>query len=167
MERIIFILPVPTQATWSAFCFLHLARRLHFFLDMCSVSVSVSLIRGTRDLSAAASRRFPMILGDTAGATYARISSLYAVQEVTATRTMRQSWLASVLPAVQTLFYRCGNFLQTTAEQRHTSDTLCPTGVAFRRHVHPPSCRPKMWPLSSGWSCSTGVRTRRRGKVVP
>ena len=37
MELIIFIHVVPTQATRSAFCFLHLARRLHFFLDMCSV----------------------------------------------------------------------------------------------------------------------------------
>ena len=38
MERIIFILAVPTQATRSAFCFLHLAQRLHFFLGMCSVT---------------------------------------------------------------------------------------------------------------------------------
>ena len=39
MERIIFILAVPTQTTRSAFCFLHLAQRLHFFLGMCSVVI--------------------------------------------------------------------------------------------------------------------------------
>ena len=41
MERIIFILPVPSQATWSALCFLDLARRLHFFLDVCSVPKTI------------------------------------------------------------------------------------------------------------------------------
>ena len=38
--------------------------------------VSGNLARGTRDLSTAASMRFPMLLGDTAGTTCGRISAL-------------------------------------------------------------------------------------------
>ena len=37
--------------------------------------ISGNLARGTRDLSHPANRQFPMVLGDTAGATCARISS--------------------------------------------------------------------------------------------
>ena len=53
--------------------------------------VSGSLARVTRDLSPAASRRFPMVLRDTVFATCARISSLDAVQAVTAAGTMHPS----------------------------------------------------------------------------
>ena len=42
-------------------------------------------------MSPAASRLFPIVLGDTAGATCARISSLDAVPVDTAARTMRRS----------------------------------------------------------------------------
>ena len=48
--------------------------------------VSGRLARGTRDLSPAASRRFLSVLGDRAGATYARIFSLDAVGAATASR---------------------------------------------------------------------------------
>ena len=50
--------------------------------------VSGSLARGTRDLSSTASRLFPMVLSDIAGATFARISSLDAA---ISPRTMRRS----------------------------------------------------------------------------
>ena len=53
--------------------------------------VSGSLARGTRDLNLAESRRFPMVLGDKAGATCARISSLDAIRAVTDAPTMRRS----------------------------------------------------------------------------
>ena len=53
--------------------------------------VSGKLTRGTRDMSLAASRRFPMALGDTAGATCAWSSSLDDVQAAIAACTMRQS----------------------------------------------------------------------------
>ena len=53
--------------------------------------VSGSLARVTRDLSPAASRRFPMVLGDTAGVTCAGISSLDVVRAATAARTIRRS----------------------------------------------------------------------------
>ena len=59
--------------------------------------VSGSLARGTRDLSPAASRLFPMVLGDKAGTTCAWISPLDAVRAATAARTMRRSLRASVL----------------------------------------------------------------------
>ena len=49
------------------------------------------LVKSTRDLSPAASRQFPMIIGDTAGATCALFSSLDAVRAATAASTMRQS----------------------------------------------------------------------------
>ena len=52
-------------------------------------------------------------------------------------------------------------------KQRDTTDTLCPAWAAVRRYVHPASHRPRMRPHSNGWSCSTGVRTRPWGMVVP
>ena len=52
--------------------------------------VSGSLARSTHDLSPTASRQFP-ILGDTAVATCAWISSLDSVQTTTAAHTMHQS----------------------------------------------------------------------------
>ena len=59
--------------------------------------VGGNLVRGTHELSPAASRRFPMVLGHTAGATCDRVSSLDAVRAATAARTMCRSWRASVL----------------------------------------------------------------------
>ena len=56
-----------------------------------------SLDRGTRDVSPATSRRFPMVLGDTEGATLSRISSLDAVWAAKPSRTMHRSWCASIL----------------------------------------------------------------------
>ena len=53
--------------------------------------VSGILARGTRDVSPAVSRRFPMVLGGTAGAKCARVSSVDAVRATTAARTMRRS----------------------------------------------------------------------------
>ena len=50
--------------------------------------LSGSLAKGTSNLSPAASRQFQMVLGDTAGATCALISSLNAVQSVTTARTI-------------------------------------------------------------------------------
>ena len=52
--------------------------------------VTGGLSRGTLDLSPATRRRFPMVLGDTVGATCALISSL---DRATAVRTMRTSVL--------------------------------------------------------------------------
>ena len=52
---------------------------------------SGSLTRGTRDLSPAASKWFPMVRDDTAGATCARISFLDAVRAATAASIMSRS----------------------------------------------------------------------------
>ena len=57
---------------------------------------------GRRYLSPAASRRFPMVLGDTPGATCAQISSLDAVQAAAAALNVRLYY-----PAVQNLVYGC------------------------------------------------------------
>ena len=92
--------------------------------------MSGSLVRGTRDLNPAASRRFPMVLDDIAGATCAQISSLEAVRLDTAARTMR-------------LVCKYGNVLQTTVE---SSDTLFLTSAAIHRYVHPASRRPTKRP---------------------
>ena len=62
-----------------------------------SWGVSSSLARSTRDQSPTASRRFPVVIDDTAGATYAQISSLDAVRVATAACTMHWLWHASVL----------------------------------------------------------------------
>ena len=53
--------------------------------------VSGNLVRGTHDLSLAASRLFPIVLDDTAGATSARISSLDDVGAATSACTMLRS----------------------------------------------------------------------------
>ena len=55
------------------------------------LSVSGSLATGTRDLSPATSRWFLMVLGGTAGAKCAWISSLDAVRATTIARTMLSS----------------------------------------------------------------------------
>ena len=59
--------------------------------------VSGSKAKGISDLSPSPSRRFPMVLGQTAGATCFRISSRNALLAATAARTMRRSCRASVL----------------------------------------------------------------------
>ena len=53
--------------------------------------VGGNLVRGTRDLNLAARREFPMVLGDTAGPTCARIYSLDGIRAATTAHTMRQS----------------------------------------------------------------------------
>ena len=102
--------------------------------------VSGSVVRGTRDLSPAASRWFPMVLGDTAGATCTRISSLDTVRAATAAHTMRQTWRESVLrgrPEPGFRVWECST--DHCWKQRYTTDTLCPTIAAIRRYVHPAS----------------------------
>ena len=94
--------------------------------------VSVSLARGTRGLSHSSSRWFPMVLGDTAGATGAWISSLDAVRAATAAGTMRQSWHASVLrgrPEPGLRVWECPS--DHCWKQRHTTDPFCPIRVAI------------------------------------
>ena len=118
---------------------------------------SGSQARDTRDLSPAISRQFPMVLGDTAGPTCARISSLDAVQAATTARTMCRSWCAYVLrgrpePGLQ-VWECCTDHCW---KQRHTN-TLCPTCAAIRRYVHSVSYRPTMRPRSNGWRCSEYV----------
>ena len=90
-----------------------------------SHGVRGSLARGIRDLSSVASRRFPIVLDDTAGATCARISSLDSVRLATADRTMRRSCRALYYAAVQNLAYGCGNIPQTTAESSDIPPMHC------------------------------------------
>ena len=75
--------------------------------------------RSTHDLSSAASRRFPMVLDETANATCAWISSLNAA------RTICQSWHASALHSHP----EPGDVPHTTAE---SSDTPL---IHWARHV--------------------------------
>ena len=95
------------------------------------------------------------------------LSSLDAVRATTSAPIMRGSWHASALrcrPEPGLLVWECST--DHCWKQRHTTDTLCPTCAAIRRYVHPASHKPTLWPLSNGWSCLTGVRTRRRGMVT-
>ena len=107
--------------------------------------ISGSLTRGTRDVSHATRKRFSMVLCDTAGTTCARISFLFAV---TAVRTMRRSWRASVLrgrPEPGLRVRECSS--DHCWKQRHTTDTLCQTCASIRRYVHPASRRPTIRPV--------------------
>ena len=112
--------------------------------------LSGALARGTHYLTPAASRRFPMDLGDTAGAICAQISSLDAVQAATAAHTMHQSTRAFVLcahpePGLQV--WGCST--DYCWKQQHTTNTFCPTCAANLPYVHPASCRITMWPHSN------------------
>ena len=100
---------------------------------------SGSQARGTRDMSPVTSRRLPMVLGDTAGATCTRISTLNDVRAATPARTMRLHYAA-----VQNLVYGCGNVSQTAVESSETlpiliDQTFCGIGLkhgtlqSFRR----------------------------------
>ena len=91
--------------------------------------------RGTCNLNPAASRQFPMVLGDTAVATYAQISSL------------------DVKPGL--LVWKCST--DHCWKQRHTTDILCPACAAICQYVNPASHRPTMRPCSNGWIATTGV----------
>ena len=73
--------------------------------------VSSSVARGTRDLSPAASRLFPIALGETAVATYSRIYSLNAVRAATAPVLAQCIDLDVHLyyMAIQNLVNGCGN----------------------------------------------------------
>ena len=78
-----------------------------------------------RDLSPAASRLFQMVLGDTAIATCARISSLDAAIDA---RTVLRSWCASVLHGHSELglqVWECST--DHCWKQWHTTHTLCLT----------------------------------------
>ena len=127
--------------------------------------VSGRLARGTRDLSPAASRSFPMVLG-----------AQQVQHEPGFIPWMRPPLLAQYADldvrlyykVIQYVLYGCGNVLQTTAESTDTPPIHCPpTCAAIRWYVHPASRKPTMWPRSNAWSYSTGVRTRRRGMIVP
>ena len=140
---------------WHGQDYLHL--KWHVVCSGLATSgLSGSLARGKRDLSPAASRRFPRVLGDTVGATCARISSLYTATDA---RTMRRSWRASVLlgsPESGLRVWECS--ADHCWKQRHATDTFCPTCAAIRRHIHPASRRPTMRPHSNGRIATTGAR---------
>ena len=124
--------------------------------------VSGILAGGTRDLSPAASRWFPMVLGDTAGATYSWMLFRWPTAN-----TMCRSWCVSVLcirPESGLWVWKC--FTDYCWKQQHTTDILCPTCAAIYLYVNPASCRPTMQPRSNGLSCSTGVCSCRQGTVV-
>ena len=87
--------------------------------------VNGSQSRGTCDLSPVASKRFPMFLDDTTCAKYAWISLLGALLASATTRTMRPSWRASVLAAVQNPVYECGNVRHTSLESSDTPPIHC------------------------------------------
>ena len=97
-----------------------------------------SLARGTSGLSPATSRRFPLIVGDIAGATYARISSLDAVRTATVALTMRRSWRTSVLgvsPEPGLRVWVCST--DHCWKHRYTTDILYPICAAIRIYVYP------------------------------
>ena len=83
--------------------------------------------------------------------TCAWIYFLDSVLAVTAARTMRRSWRASVLrgrPEHGLHVWYCTK--DDCSKQRHTTDTLCPTCAAIRRYVHSASSRPtRMLPRSN------------------
>ena len=95
--------------------------------------VSCSLARGTRHLSPASSRLFPMVLDNTAGVTCAWISPLNLIRVATAAHTMRRSWRASVLrgrPEPGLRVWEC--YTDHCSKQLNTADTLCPTCAAIQ-----------------------------------
>ena len=108
-------------------------------------SVSGSLARDRHDLSPAASRRFPMVLGDTAGATCTQISSL---DVATTAHTMCQPWHASVLrgraePGLRV--WECTT--DYCWNQRRTKDSLCTTCAAVCPSSFPQAYHnPIQWP---------------------
>ena len=129
--------------------------------------VSGSLAIDTCDLSSAASRWFPMVLGDTAGATCARISSLDVIWVATAACTMRQSQCAFVLHGHPEPVYGWGNVPQTTAESSDTSPVYCAQHVqqSINMSSQLPTglqCDPFKW-----LKLFNRVHTHRQGIVVP
>ena len=102
-----------------------------------------------------------MVLGDTAGATCVWISfsgchccsHIELILRCICTTRPSRTWSTGV-----------GMLTDHCWKQQHTTNTLCPTCAAFRRYVHPASCRPTMRPSLNGWNCSTVVR---RGIIVP
>ena len=121
--------------------------------------VSGSQARDTRDLSPAASRQFPTVLGDTIYATCARISSLDVVKAATTARTMTcicttrpsRTWSAGVA-----MFHR----LKAATHHRHIVSNMC---------SNPSICSfsfPQAYNATPvKWLKLFGVRTRRRGKL--
>ena len=77
--------------------------------------------RGTCDLSPAVSRQFPMVLGDTGGATCSQSSSLDAARRPPLIAQYINLDMRLYYVANQNLVYVCGNVPQTTTQ---SSDTL-------------------------------------------
>ena len=102
---------------------------------------------------------------NSACASCARIYSLDAVRAATAARTTCRSWRASVLrgrpePGLRSWECSTDNFWKqqhTNMPNMRSNPSICPFSFpqAYKR------------PCLNGWSCSTGVRTRRRYLVVP
>ena len=108
--------------------------------------VSGSLATGTCDVSPAASRRFPMVLGDTAVQHVPGFLPWMLFGQPTMLAQCVDLYVRMYYAAVQNLVYGCGNVPQTTRMKRHTTDTLCPTCAA----IHPTSSRPTIRPCSNG-----------------
>ena len=87
--------------------------------------VSGSLVRSTRDLSPAASRQFSMVLGDTASAICAQISSPSVFGQPLLLAQCVDLDMCLYYSAIQNLVYRCGNVPQTTAESSDTPPIHC------------------------------------------
>ena len=115
-----------------------------------------SLTRGTSDRSPAASRQFPMVLFNIAGATCALIFSLDAYQATTASCIMCRSWHASVLcshPEPDLWVWECST--DHCLKQWHTTDTLCPTCAAIHQYVHSAFHRPTQFKKLKLFNSST------------
>ena len=91
--------------------------------------VSGNLARDTCDLSSILSRRFPMVLGDTTGATCTRISSLDAIRAATAAAQCFDLDVHVYYVAVQNLAYEYGNVSQNTADNSNTPPLHCVQNV--------------------------------------
>ena len=88
--------------------------------------VSGSLARGTHDLTPAASRQFPVVLGDTAGATCARVFFFWML--FVWPQLLKQCIVLDVClyyVAIQDLVYGCGNVPQITAGSSDTPLIHC------------------------------------------
>ena len=102
--------------------------------------VNGSLARGTRDLRPAASIWFPMVLGDTAGATCSWISSLDVVRQPLLLAQCVDLDFCLYHVAIQNLVCGRGNVLQTTALLK---------AVTHHRYIVPNMCsNPSISPSS-------------------
>ena len=129
--------------------------------------VSGSLVRGTRDLSPAVSRPFPMVLDDTAG-TCARISSLDAFVRSSLLVQCLDLDLRLYYAAVHNLVYACGIVPQTTAERRDTPPIHCAQEVhqSADMSIQAYSATPFKWPNCDN-RCKMFVAIYRRKHSSP